>query len=120
MIDAYDELIEYLEEGETVERIVFSRWGFTQDIFADYEDWVKGIPIADPVIVPFDNRAFPMRLDEAKEYMLGWSFYTGDFSCYATYVWTNKRRIWVNPSWEGYTYLESIQRAPSVCEPEYK
>lgn len=104
-MSARDELIEFLREGEIVEGVVFGDWG-------------NNFLAKDPLIVPLEKRNFVISIDEAFDYMSGWSF-ENDFSskCYATYIWTNQRVIWVESS-DGSTGLVSMPRHPINCDPD--
>jgi len=59
-----------------------------------------------------------LSLDEAKPLMSGWAFYGGYGvpECYATYIWTNKRVIWIS-EYDGSTGFHSTQRNPITCIP---
>lgn len=104
-MSAYTELMEYLEEGEAVEALVFGDYGW-----GGYRE--------DTEFVPKDKRKVVLTLEEAKPMMDGWKYYGGYGAplCYATYVWTNKRVIWVT-QYDGRTDLCSAPRSPVNCEP---
>lgn len=107
-MNAYDELMAMLEEGEHVEAIVFGDWGgFIDDPFDD-----EGQPI------PPTHRGVPLSLEQARPFMLDWSFNGGFGSpdCHAAYIWTNTHVIWV-AEYDGATGLNYAPRAPSVCKP---
>lgn len=105
---AYAELMKELEEGEKIEGIVFGAYGWSG--FGEDE-------ISDPI--PQDKRGKLMTLDEARPYMQSWSFNGGYGSpeCYATYIWTNKRILWVT-QYDGSTCLDSAPRNPVDCIPD--
>lgn len=105
-MSAYNDLIKYLDKGETVEAIVFGNWGWDG----------YGEPRAHNV--PKAKRFIILTLDEAAPLMQKWSFYSGYGApdCYATYIWTNQRIIWVT-QYDGSTTLDSAPRNPEVCTP---
>lgn len=105
---AYAELMKELEAGEKVEGIVFGKYGWGG--FGEDE-------ISDPI--PQDKIGKLMTLDEARPYMQSWSFIGGFGSpdCYATYIWTNKRILWVT-QYDGSTCLDSAPRNPVDCIPD--
>ena len=105
-LDAYLDLIEYLAEGETVEAIVFGEYGW-------------GGFMEDDVHIPKEKQGIVMTLDKAEPMMRGWTYDGGYGSpqCYATYVWTNKRVIWVT-QYDGSTTLDSAPRHPIACIPD--
>ena len=116
---AYDELMAYLEPGEVVEAIVFGAfgWGSWDDddegsnSMGYHEDMLKEF-------IPWDKRGKVLTLEEARPHMQCWSF-DGGFGapeCYATYVWTNQRVIWVT-QYDGSTGLDSMPRNPVACVP---
>ena len=104
--NAYTDLLGFLEEGELVEAIVFGPWGWN-----GYEE-------PDPVPVPHELFDEPLKLEDAKQYMRGWSFYSGFGSpqSYAVYIWTNRRIIWVT-QYDGSTRLDSAPRNPIKIRP---
>lgn len=108
MKTAYKELMSNLEDGEQVEAIVFGEYGWGG--FGEDE-------ISDPI--PKDKRGKLFTLEEARPLMQSWSFYGGYGSpdCYATYIWTNKRIIWVT-QYDGITKLDSAPRNPIDCIPD--
>jgi hypothetical protein len=107
MTDALEDLTEFLESDEQVESVVFGDWGW------------GGFSEPDQPNVSKDLRGKVLNLEKAAPYMRGWSFYGGYGSpdCYAVYVWTNKRVIWVT-QYDGSTSLSSAPRNPVECEPE--
>ena len=113
--NAYDDLMECLKPGEVVEAIVFGPFGWGDDEDepgqAYAEDRIRG-PI------PKDKRGKLLTLEEAKPHMQCWTFYCGYGApmCYATYVWTNQRVIWVT-QYDGSTSLDSMPRNPVACVP---
>jgi len=111
--NAYEELIAYLDDDERVERIVFGKWGW-----GNGRDKL-GFGEPDPPPVPFDQRGKLLTLDEARPYMEGWCFDGGYGApeCYATYIWTDRRVIWVS-QYDGSTWLCSALRHPSHCWPD--
>jgi hypothetical protein len=104
-MNAYDDLMEELEEGEVVEALVFGEYGW-----GGYGE--------DTEFIPKDKKNVLLTLEEAKPMMDGWTYYGGYGApdCYATYVWTNKRVIWVT-QYDGSTNLSSAPRSPVACEP---
>lgn len=106
-MNAYNDLLVELEGDEEVEGIVFGEWGW-----GNY-----GQP--DPPLVPIEKQGIAMSLDEAIPLMEGWSF-NGGFGapdCYAAYIWTNKRVLWVT-QYDGATRLDSAPRNPCNCIPD--
>lgn len=104
--NAFDDLLEYLEPREEIEAVVFGPYGWN-----GYCEEGK--------FVPDKKKGVVLTADEAAPFMKGWSF-DGDFgapSCYAVYVWTNKRVIWVT-QYDGATWLSSAPRNPTACMPE--
>lgn len=104
-MNAYEELQEYLVDGEQVETIIFGNWGLN-----GYNE-----PSSKPV--PQDKKGIKLTLDEAKPFMDGWKF-TGGYGapkCYAVHIWTNVRVIWVT-QYDGSTMLTSVTRNPPTTE----
>src|SRR5690554_149073 len=104
---AYDELLEFLNDGEQVEAIVFGPWGWGNAPASD-EAWERGYGEPDDVPVPFDMRGKVLSLEDAAPFMQQWDF-NGGFgapACYATYIWTDRRVIWVT-QYDGSTGLDS-------------
>lgn len=107
-LDAYADLMDALEEGEVVAGVVFGAYGW--DGYHEEEF------LAQPI--PADKRGVVLTLNEARPLMHGWSFYGGYGAptAYATYIWTNKRVIWVT-QYDGSTTLDSAPRNPVDCVP---
>ena len=105
-LDAYLDLIEYLEDGEAIETLVFGEYGW-----GGYGE--------DTEFIPKEKQGVLMTLEEAKPMMHGWTYDCGYGSpqCYATYVWTNRRVIWVT-QYDGPTTLNSAPRHPINCIPD--
>lgn len=106
-MNAYEDLQNYLEENETVEAIVFGPWGW------------YGYCEPEPPPVPPDKRGQILTLEEAKPFMQDWSFYGGYGApeCYAVYIWTDQRIIWVT-QYDGSTGLNSAPRNPQAVMPD--
>jgi hypothetical protein len=106
-MNAYHDLMNELEEGEIVEGLVFGDYGWS-----DFGEEDCDNPI------PQNKRGVLLTLEEAKPLMDGWTYHGGFGSpdCYATYVWTNKRIIWVT-QYDGSTCLDSTPRHPISCKP---
>lgn len=105
-MNAYKDLIDYLEEGEVVDGIVFGEYGW-------------GGHREDTKFVPKDKQGVLLTLAQAEPMMDGWT-YDGGYGapeCYATYVWTNKSVIWVT-QYDGSTTLNSAPRHPVSCIPD--
>jgi len=105
-MNAYKDLIDYLEDGEVVEALVFGEYGWS-----GYSE--------DTIFVPKDKQGVLLTLEEAEPMMHGWT-YDGGYGapqCYATYIWTNKRVIWVT-QYDGSTGLDSMPRNPLACKPD--
>lgn len=117
-MSAYSELREFLNDGEAIEAIVFGPWGWG---FApqDGEEWERGYeePSAPPV--PFEMRGKVLSEEQAEPYMQSWSFYGGYGApdCYATYIWTTERVIWVT-QYDGATGLDAAPRNPAETMPD--
>lgn len=113
-MSAIDELNEFLKDGEKVEAIVFGAWGWGSDA----KEWELGYGEPNPPPVPFDKRGKLLSLKEAEPYMKSWNFYGGHGApdCYATYIWSNLRVIWVT-EYDGSTGLDSMPRNPSPVIP---
>jgi hypothetical protein len=104
--NAYEDLIDYLDKDEFVEGLVFGEYGWS-----GYSE--------DTIFVPEDKQGVLLTLQEAKPMMDGWRYYGGYGAplCYATYIWTNKRVIWVT-QYDGSTTLDSMPRHPIKCIPD--
>lgn len=99
---AKTDLEEYLKDGEVIEGIVFGEYGWSS-----YRQ-PKDAPVPKEIfgkLLLWDETTF--------SYMEGWSFYGGWGSpeCYAVYVWTDQRVIWVT-QYDGSTTLDSAPRNP--------
>ena len=105
-ISAYKDILEYLDKGETIEAIVFGNYGWNG----------YGEPSIPPI--PADKRGVVLSVQEAEPLMQGWSFYGGYGAphCYAAYIWTDKRVIWVT-QYDGSTDLDSAPRNPQNIMP---
>ena len=105
-MNAYDELMNFLEDGEVVEGIVFGEYGWGG--YGEEEDHK----------VQKEHQGKLMSIEEAKPLMDGWSFDGGYGApeCNATYIWTNQRCIWVT-QYDGSTNLDSMPRHPIDCMP---
>jgi hypothetical protein len=103
-VNAYDDLLRKLQDGEEVEAIMFGNWGWGDD---------ENIQA-----VPEDKKGVVLTLEQARPYMNGWSFNGGYGSpeCYATYIWTNRRVLWVT-QYDGATGLSSAPRNPPSGAP---
>ena len=111
--NAYEELMDYLLEDECVEAIVFGQWGGEKpdEGYCLVEGEVDDIyDPSDSPHVPLSFRGKPLGINEARSMMQGWRFSggMGSITCYAVYVWTNHRVIWVN----GYDGATSLRSAP--------
>lgn len=117
--DAYDDIADELQEGEVVEAIVFGAWGWGSLPHDDNAAPTLGYDEPDPPPVPFEQRKRILTLEEARPFMKGWSFHGGYGAptCYAAYIWTNHRVIWVT-QYDGSTSLSSMPRNPLVCQPD--
>lgn len=114
---AYTELQEILRPDERIEAIVFGPWGWGSAPAAT-EQWEAGYGEPSPPPVPFEKRGVILAAEQAEKYMREWSFNGGYGSpdCYATYVWTNQRVIWVT-QYDGSTQLNDAPRNPSAVMP---
>ena len=117
-LNAFDELTKELHEGETIEAIVFGAWGWGR-VPNQNEAWQLSYDEPDPPPVPFEKRGVLLTADEAKPFMVGWSFYGGYGAphCYAVHVWTNQRVLWVT-QYDGSTRLNSAPRHPVAIIPD--
>ena len=118
-MSAYKELMRFLVDGEIVESIVFGPWGWGSAPSKEDNQWTLGYGEPEDTPVPFDKRGLPMSLDEARPMMQSWKFARGYGapSCYAVYIWTNQRVIWVT-QYGGSTRLNSAPRNPRAIMPE--
>jgi len=114
---AWAELLGYLEPGETVEALVFGAWGWGSEPEPGCE-WEPYDTEPSPPPVPFNKRGVPLSLVEAGPMMLAWKFRGGYGSptCYATWIWTDRRVIWVT-QYDGSTRLSSMPRHPCNSMP---
>lgn len=106
-MNAYKDLLEFIgTKDEKIEGIIFGKWGW------------GGYNEPKPTFVPLKKRNILLTIDEAKPMMEGWSFYGGYGApeCYAVYVWTDKRVIWVT-EYDGSTTLDSAPRNPQNVIP---
>ena len=100
-MSASNNLRDYLDVGETVEAIVFGAWGW------------GGFEEPEPSHVPVEKRGVVLSWAEAEPLLHGWEFDGGYGApeCYAVYIWTNRRVIWVT-QYDGATGLDSAPRNP--------
>lgn len=107
-LNAYNDLIEELQDEEVVEYLVFGDYGWGN--FGEKDC---------PNPIPKNKRGVLLTLEEAKPFMDGWTFHGGYGSpeCYATFIWTNHRVIWVT-QYDGSTTLDSMPRHPVDCLPD--
>jgi len=122
----WEQLQAFLNEGEEIEAVVFGPFGWG-DAPDEGEEWELGwrepeSPLTKGPIVPFNERGkilSPPHL--ARFYMstTSWTFKSGYGSpnCYAVYVWTNQRVIWVT-QYDGSTRLCGVPRNPQDIMPE--
>ncbi len=105
-MNAYDELINFLLEEEEVIGVVFGDWG-----------WGIDKEPANPI--PVYKKGVLLSLHEAKPLMQGWSFNTGYGApdCYAAFIWTDRRLIWVVEYDGGVTRLHGAPRNPTSVYP---
>jgi hypothetical protein len=117
-MSAYSELMEYLEPEEVVESIVFGAWGWGSKPY-NGEAWELGYGEPEPPPVPFDKRGKLMPISEAEPMMQSWQFRGGYGApdCYAVYIWTDRRVIWVT-QYDGATGLSCAPRVPKDCFPD--
>jgi hypothetical protein len=116
-MSAIEELMIEMQDDETVEKIVFGPWGWGSAP-VDGESWKPGYGEPDPPPVPFDKRGVLLSLEEAAHMMQSWHFGGGYGApnCYATYIWTNKRILWVT-NYDGATKLDWVPRSPIATMP---
>lgn len=107
LVSAYTDIQEYLRDEEIVEAIVFGKYGWS------------GYDEPDIPPVPVDKRGVILSISEAEPFMQDWSFYGGYGApdCYAVYIWTNLRVIWVT-QYDGSTELDSAPRNPQNIMPD--
>jgi len=112
-VSAIEELREFLGEGEKVEALCFGEWGWGSHITGQL-----GYGEPDPPPVPFDLRGKLLTLEQAEPIMESWSFDGGygATKCYATYIWTDRRVIWVT-QYDGSTCLSAAPRNPVATMP---
>lgn len=112
-MNVYDELVSYLQSNETVEQIVFGRWWADPNIDKIKTVWALAQGEPNPPPVPYSARGRILTLKEAKPFMEGWSAWgrPSEPFCYAMYVWTNLRVIWIAEYLDS-TGIESIPRHP--------
>lgn len=82
MMDAYEELMDALEDGEVVEAVCFGA-GSGASLWS----------LPPPGQIPKEMQEIPIQLEDAEPLMRNWSF-EGDFGsaeCYAIYIWTDRR-----------------------------
>lgn len=105
-MNAWEELNAFLVTGETIEAIVFGQYGW------------NGYGEPQPPAVPAEKQGVILTPAEAEPLMKSWKFYGGYGSpnCYAVYVWTSARVIWVT-QYDGSTSLSSAPRNPTQCIP---
>jgi hypothetical protein len=117
-MSAWTDLFEMLEDCEVVEAICFGPWGWGSAPDKG-EKWEEGYREPTPPTVPFEKRGIALSPKDAEPMMQSWSFYGGGGSpdCYAAYIWTNKRVIWVT-QYDGSTGLNSAPRNPLDTMPE--
>lgn len=102
---AYDEIIEFLEDKEEIENIVFNTNYFTEDIWDFY--------------LPKKYIGSLLSLKEARPYLYGWKIgggYGGE-EVIPFYIWTNKRILFIG-CYDGSTWLTSVPRHPKACQPD--
>lgn len=118
-MNAWEELVRYLEEGEKLEAFVFGGWGGEPPIKGEEREWQTGYTEPEPPPIPFDKRGKILAREEAKPMMQNWKFYGGygGASAYAVRIWTNKRVIWVT-QYDGLTVLDSAPRNPTAHIPD--
>lgn len=106
-MSAHAELLEFLEDGERVEGVVFGAFGWGGYLEA------KERP------VPEHKRGVVLSLDEAAQFMDGWKFHGGHGAPrnYAFCAWTNRRVITVG-EYDGETWLTALPRNPIDFMPE--
>lgn len=103
---AWDDVSNRLRDGEAVEAIVFGEWGW------------GGYGEPSPPAVPKEKRGILLSPAVARPLMQSWSF-CGGFGapeCYAAYIWTNHRVLWVT-QYDGATGLNSAPRNPVAITP---
>jgi len=98
-----------------VEKIVFGRWWTDPNVDEINSEWslAHGEPNLPPV--PYNSRGRILTLKEAQPFMEGWSAWGRPSKpfCYAMYVWTNLRVIWIAEYLDS-TGIESIPRHPDA------
>lgn len=106
-LNAYIDLVKCLDKDESIEAIVFGEWGW-----GGYKE-----PNDPPV--PKDKQGIVLTAKEAKPMMAGWTYDCGYGApeCYATYVWTNKRVLWIT-QYDGSTSIDSAPRNPVAIIPD--
>ena len=118
MKNAWQELHEQLEPGETVEAIVFGPWGWGSAP-CNGGAWEPGYREPLPPPVPFEKRGVLMTLAEAEPFMQSWKFRGGHGAaqCYAVRIWTGRRVLWIT-EYDGSTCFNSAPRNPVAHIPD--
>lgn len=118
-MNAWDDLQKYLNPAEKVESVIFGPWGWGRAPYKTEQEWELGFFEPDPPPIPFDKRGILMTAEQAAPLMQTWSFNGGYGSpeCYAVYIWTSHRVIWVT-QYDGATSLDSAPRNPIACMPD--
>jgi len=109
-MNAYEELLKFLQPNEKVSYVVFGEFG-----------WGDHYNEPTPYPIPEDKQCVLLTLEEAKPLMDGWQF-DGGFGaaeCYPVHIWTNERVIFV-AEYDGSTCLTSVPRNPTAEEPHMK
>jgi hypothetical protein len=96
-----------LQDGETVDAVVFGGWGGAESRWNDALDRV-----------PKHLLGVPMKLEDARQFMGDWSFDGGFGSpdCHSVHVWTDRRVLFV-ATYDGATWLSSVPRHPAPGNP---
>lgn len=100
--DAYDQLLDALEEGEEVDKIVFG----------------TASNITTPEVTE-ELRGKLMPIKHAERYMHGWKLVdeSADAPTYNIRIWTTHRVLWTKIAANGSVELTSVERGPEPVTP---
>ena len=122
-LDAHEEVMAMMADGETPETIIFGDWGGYGGPLPTHQRWESDRdgwgdePKPARFLIPPKDIGVTINWDDAVErgHLNGWSFVGGFGSpnCYAVTIWSNMRVIFVS-EYDGATELLSVPRTPSV------
>jgi len=106
-----EEILRVLEPDEHIEAVVLGEWRGYHPEMDPIEDLLDG---TEPTL-PEDKVGVPLGWGEARPLLEGeWTFENdyGSPDCFAVYVWTDRRVIFV-VVYDGATCLDSVPRHPT-------